>query len=202
MTEPDSASATAAETADILRFLHRFADLMSNGSNSDNLLRAARLLQAHIDLLKQTNELLRLERSRAEASAEARQTLEARGSAFEREILTLKSTLAEQQSRGRDIIAEMERRLAEFLQRAELAEAALAAAQAAPPATAFGCVAVPLSALQVAKAQFESLAQAFEKSGNIVSQVMCEASASSLDRVMLDAGVTGEDTDNRAQHAA
>ena len=38
MTESNAASPTAAETTDILRFLHRFADLMSNGSNSDNLL--------------------------------------------------------------------------------------------------------------------------------------------------------------------
>lgn len=202
MTGPNSASPTAAETADILRFLHRFADLMSNGSNSDNLLRAARMLQAHVDLLKQTNELLQAERSRGDASAEARQTLEARISAFEREIVMLKSGLAEQQSRSEDIVAEMERRLAEFLQRAEQAEAGQAAAQAASPAMAFGCIAVPLSALQVAKAQFESLARAFEASGNIVSQVMCEASASSLDRVMLDAGAAGDDTDNRSQHAA
>ena len=58
MTESNSAWPTAAETADVLRFLHRFADLMSNGNNSDNLLRAARMLQAHIDLLKESTELL------------------------------------------------------------------------------------------------------------------------------------------------
>jgi hypothetical protein len=94
----------------------------------------------------------------------------------------------------------MERRLAEFLQRAEVAEAALAAAQAAP-AIASHCIAVPLSVLQAAKAQFEALAQAFERSGNIVSQVMCEASASSLDRVIEDSGAAG-DAEDRAQDAA
>ena len=202
MTEPNSALPAAAETADILRFLHRFADLMSNGSNSENLLRAARMLESHIDLLKQTNDLLQAERLRGEASAEARQGLEARISAFEQEILALKSTLAEQQSRSEGIVAEMERRQSEFLQRAEQAEAALAAAQAASPAIAFGSIAVPLSILQVAKAQFEALAAAFEKSGNIVSQVMCEASATSLDRVMRDAGPADGDTGDHSQHAA
>jgi hypothetical protein len=197
MTESNPASPTAAETADTLRFLHRFADLMSNGSNSDNLLRAARMLQAHIDLLKQSEELLQVERLRGDASAQARQTLEARIAAFEHEILALTSAQAEQQSRSDGIVAEMERRLAEFLQRAEQAEAGLAAA---PPAMAFGCIAMPLSTLRVAKAQFESLARAFEKSGNIVSQVMCEASASSLDRVIVDAGA--DDADDRSQHAA
>jgi hypothetical protein len=201
MTEPSAASPTAAETTDILRFLHRFADLMSNGSNSDNLLRAARMLEAHINLLNQTSELLQVERLRGDASAEARQALEARIRAFEHEIQALKSGLAEQQSRSVGVVAEMERRQCEFLQRAEAAEAALAAAQAAP-AIAAHCIAVPLSTLQVAKAQFEALAQAFERSGNIVSQVMCEASASSLDRTILDAGAAGDDARDRSQHAA
>ena len=201
MTESNSAWPTAAEILDVLRFLRRFADLMSNGSNSDNLLRAARMLEAHIDLLKQSRELLGIERARGDASAEARKTLEARIGAFEHEILALKSKLAEQQSRNEGIVAEMERRLAEFLQRAEEAEAHLAALQEMPPAIAFGSIAVPLSALRVAKAQFESLAAAFEKSGNIVSQVMCEASASNLERIIQDSGVV-DDTEDRSQHAA
>jgi hypothetical protein len=201
MTEPNSAWPTAAETTDILRFLHRFADLMSNGSNSDNLLRAARMLEAHIDLLKETKELLQIERTRGDTGAEARKALEARIGAFEHEILALKSKLAEQRSRNDGIVAEMERRLAEFLQRAEKAEADLAAIQEMPAAIAFGSIAVPLSALRVAKAQFESLAAAFEKSGNIVSQVMCEASASNLERVIADSGAA-DDTEDRSQHAA
>ncbi|MGA7071848.1 hypothetical protein [Bradyrhizobium sp.] len=201
MTEPNSASPTAAETADILRFLHRFADLMSNGSNSDNLLRAAKMLEAHIALLRETQDLLQVERIKGDASAEARQALEARIGEFEQEILALKSGLTEQRSRNENIVAEMERRLAEFLHRAEEAEALLAAAVEAPPAMPFGCIAVPLAALRIAKTQFEALAAAFEKSGNIVSQAMCEASASSLDRVILDAGVA-DDADDRSQNAA
>jgi hypothetical protein len=201
MTESNPAWPTATETSDILRFLHRFADLMSNGSNSDNLLRAAKMLEAHIALLQEARDLLQAERIKGDASAEARKIGEARIAAFEREILTLKSGLAEQQSRNEGIVAEMERRLAEFLQRAEEAEARLAAAEEVAPAIPFGAVAVPLSALRIAKTQFELLAAAFEKSGNIVSQVMCEASASSLERVILDAGVT-DNAEGRSQHAA
>jgi hypothetical protein len=99
-----------------------------------------------------------------------------------------------------ELIAEMQREHGELQKHAEEAEAALAALQDASPAIPSGSIAVPLSALRVAKAQFESLALAFEKSGNIVSQVMCEASASSLDRVILDAGVTDEE--DRSRHAA
>ncbi len=201
MTETNPAWPDAAETTNILRFLHRFADLMSNGANSENLLCAARMLQAHIDLLKETKELLRIERASGDASAEARKALDDRIGAFEYEILGLKSRLAEQQSRNEFVVAEMERRQSEFLQRAEEAEARLASIEEQPPALAFGEIAVPTSALLVAKAQFEALAQAFERSGNIVSQVMCEASASSLDRVIVDAGAADEGED-RSQNAA
>lgn len=201
MPEPNPAWPTADETTNILRFLHRFADLMSNGSNAENLLSAAKMLEAHIDLLKETEALLRIERTRGDASAEVRRALEARIGAFEHEVLTLKSGLAEQKSRSELTVAELERRQSEFMQRAEEAEARLAALQAMPPAIAFGSIAVPLSTLRVAKTQFESLARAFEKSGNIVSQVMCEASASSLDRAILDAGGS-DNAEDHSQNAA
>jgi hypothetical protein len=200
MTEPLPALPAPAETTEILRFLHRFADLMSTGSNSDNLLRAARMLETHADLLKETTELLQLERIKGDAGAEMRKTLEARIDETEDEILALQAELSRQQSSANEMIVEMERRQGELSQRAEQAEAALAAVQDVPPAIPVGSIAIELSTLRVAKAQFESLAQAFEKSGNIVSQVMCEASASSLDRVIRDAGAA--ESGDRSQHAA
>jgi hypothetical protein len=201
MIESNQAWPTSAETTNILRFLHRFADLMSNGANSENLLCAARMLEAHIDLLSQTKALLQAEREKGDASAEARKALETGIAGFEQEILALRSKLAEQQSRSEVVLAEMERRQSEFMQRAAEAEARLAAFQEQPPAVALGSIAVPLSTLRLAKAQFESLALAFEKSGNIVSQVMCEASASSLDRAILDSGAADE-ADEKSQSAA
>jgi len=174
---------------------------MSTGSNSDNLLRAAGLLETQGNLLKEARELLQAERIRGDADAETRRALEGRIGELEREIPALQSRLAEQQSRADEIAAEMERRQGEFLQRAEEAEAHLAALREAPPEIPAGSVAVPLSTLRLAKAQFESLAALFEKSGNIVSQVMCEASASTLDRVIRDAA-GADDAENRAQDAA
>jgi hypothetical protein len=200
MIEPIPALPMAAETTEVLRFLHRFADLMSIGSNSDNLLRAARMLETHADLLKETRELLQVERIRGDASAEIRKTLEVRIGESEDEIFALKTELAKQQSSANEIIAEMGQRQSELLQRTEEAEAGLAAAEGAPPAVPFGFIAIPLATLRVARAQFESLARAFEKAGNIVSQVMCEASASSLERAILDAGVT--EVEDRSKHAA
>jgi hypothetical protein len=201
MTEPVPALPTPAETTEILRFLRRFADLMSTGSNSDNLLRAAETLEAHADLLKETRELLGVERIRGDAGAETRKALEARIGALGQEILALKSSLAEQRSSTDNIVAEMERRQSEFLRRAEEAEGHLTAVRQAPLALPSGAIAVPVSTLQVAKAQFESLAAAFEKSGNIVSQARCEASASHLERVIEDSGAA-DDTEDRSQSAA
>lgn len=201
MTDLISTLPTPDETADSLRFLRRFADLMSTGSNSDNLLRAAATLEAQADLLKEAREILAIERIRGDTNAETRKVLEARIGEFEHEILALKSRLAEQQSHADQIVAEMERRHDEFLLRAEQAEACARAIEEAPPAIPSGFIAVPLSTLRVAKAQFELLAAAFEKSGNIVSRVRCEASASHLDRVIVDSGAA-EDAEDRSQHAA
>jgi hypothetical protein len=109
----------------ILRFLHRFADLMSTGSNSENLLSAAKLLEANVT----------------------------------------RATAAEEQLRqARSDCAKAEQQLA-LLSRD-------------------GHVQVPISILRLAASQFQALARAFEKSGNVVSQAMCSASASTLERVL------------------
>jgi hypothetical protein len=109
----------------IKRFLLRFADLMSTGSNADNLLRAARLLEANINRANDAEQQLLKERSKC-ASLETQ-------------------------------VAELSRD---------------------------DHVHVPIAVLRLAATQFESLAAEFEKSGNVVSQVMCSASASTLKRAL------------------
>jgi len=85
-----SISPDAPEAAEILRFLHRFADLMSSGSNSGNLLRAAELLEANIEKVNEANEQLRVERGRCDANSELVKTLEDRAAGLEREMTALK----------------------------------------------------------------------------------------------------------------
>lgn len=108
----------------ITRFLLRFADLVS-GSNADNLLRAADLLEANVNRANDAEEQLLKERSNCAG-------LEAQLAALSRDDR----------------------------------------------------VQVPVSILRLAAAQFESLADEFGKSGNLVSQAMCSASASTLGRVL------------------
>jgi hypothetical protein len=124
-----------ADLEEITRFLHRFADLMSNGSNAENLLRAARLLEANVKRASEAEDLLRQERSN-------RASLESGIAGLKAQLAAIQGGLSE----GTHIL-------------------------------------VPVAILRLAASQFESLAGAFEKSGNIVSRAMCEASASTLARV-------------------
>jgi hypothetical protein len=126
----------STDLEEITRFLHRFADLMSKGSNAENLLRAAKLLEANVKRASEAENLLRQERSNC--------------ARLESGITDLRAQLAANQaglSQGNDVL-------------------------------------VPVSILRLAASQFESLAGAFERSGNVVSQAMCEASASTLARVL------------------
>jgi chromosome segregation ATPase len=209
MTVPIPAVQETPETAEILRFLHRFAELMSRGSNSENLLRAAQLLETQMDLVKESNELLSVERARGDAGSQLRKALEDKLAGLESEMTVLKSQLSECQLKLNEVTVEAEAKQneaetkqGELLRRAEEAERSLAAAhdELARSSATDTHVRVPVTSLRLAKAQFESLACAFEKAGNIVSQVMCEASATSLERVLVDAGAA--EAESRSRHAA
>jgi hypothetical protein len=108
---------------------------MSNGSNAENLLRAARLLEANVKRASEAESLLRQERSNCAG-------LESGIAVLKAQLATIQGGLSERTH-----------------------------------------VLVPVAILRLAASQFESLAGAFEKSGNVVSRAMCEASASTLARV-------------------
>jgi hypothetical protein len=98
---------------------------MSTGSNSENLLRAAQLLEATVRRAAQAEQQLRQTRSEC--------------ASLELQVAAL----------SRD-----------------------------------GHVQIPISVLRLAAAQFQALSRAFENSGNVVSQAMCSASASTLETVL------------------
>lgn len=105
------------------RFLLRFADLMSNGSNSANLLLAAELLES-----------------------------------YAKRAVSAETSLRDSQSRCSELESKM-------------------SALCDPDR-----VQLPRTLLQLAKTQFETLCSEFEKSGNVIGQAMCQASASTLAR--------------------
>ena len=103
--------------------------------------------------------------------------LEANCGIFENEIAGLKSEIAQLHATFNEAITDAARENVDLLCRAEQAEDRLAL-------VSDDHVTVPLSLLRLAAAQFNALAREFQKSGNIVSQVMCEASASTLNRIV------------------
>lgn len=192
-----------ADTEELTRFLHRFADLMSTGTNADNLLRAAKLLESQVDLARRSTEQLRAEKVRSNESLELCKLLEDKIAMLEGEILDLTASLNQKQSEFSDALIAAANERDRQASRAEQAEARLVAIEASLSRNAARRethIVVPITTLRLAEAQFKSLARAFEQSGNIVSQVMCEASASALDRAALEADAPL--SPDRPKHAA
>jgi predicted RNase H-like nuclease (RuvC/YqgF family) len=192
-----------ADTEELTRFLHRFADLMSNGTNAENLLRAAKLLESQVDLARKSSEQLRAEQARSKDSLELCKLLEDKIAMLESEILDLTTSLTNKQRESSDALIAATNERDRQASRAEQAEARLATIEASLSRNAARSethIVVPIATLRLAEAQFMSLARAFEQSGNIVSQVMCEASASALDRAALEADAPL--SADRPKHAA
>jgi hypothetical protein len=171
----------------LVRFLNRFADLMSIGSNAENLLRAAQLLEINSKRATETEALLREECNRSATHLAFSRLLQANCDIFESEIAGLKSEIAQLHATLNEAVTGAARENADLLRRAEQAETELAAVAGEPSrdvAVSDDHVTVPLSLLRLAAAQFNALAREFQKSGHIVSQVMCEASASTLNRIV------------------
>jgi hypothetical protein len=176
------------EVENLVRFLNRFADLMSIGSNADHLLRAAQLLEINSKRAKDAEMLLREECNKSATHLAYSNLLEANCDVFQNEIAGLQSEIAQLHATFNEALIDAARDNADALRRAEQAEMELLALRSVPTprevAVGADHVQVPLSLLRLASAQFNALARDFEKSGNIVSQVMCEASASTLNRIV------------------
>jgi chromosome condensin MukBEF ATPase and DNA-binding subunit MukB len=155
---------------EIVRFLRRFADLMSSGHNSDHLLCAAQLIETLTKRLKEAEELAQEEQKKSENNLQLHMRAEA-------SCANLKSQMAEVEAK----LAEQQCRLNEATIDAATKEHAL----------------VPISALRHAEALFAALAS---EACDVVSRVMCEAGASSLDRMILES--TAPSPGRTSRHAA
>jgi hypothetical protein len=179
-----SSAPQISEVEYLVRFLNRFADLMSIGSNAENLLRAAQLLEINSTRASEAEHLLGEECHKSATYLAFSRLLEANCGVFENEIASLKSEIAQLHATFNEAITDAARENADLSRRAEQAETELAAIATESLGDAADHVTVPLSLLRLAAAQFNALAREFRKSGQIVSQVMCEASASTLNRVV------------------
>jgi len=103
----------------LIRFLSRFADLMSIGSNAENLLRAAQLLEINSTRATEAERLLREECHKSAAYLAFSRLLEANCGIFENEIAGLKSEIAQLHATFNEAITDAARENADLLRRAE-----------------------------------------------------------------------------------
>ncbi len=188
----------------IVRFLRRFADLMSTGHNADHLLHAANLIETLLKRVSDVEELVLQEQARSEENLQLRNSAEADCVNLRKEIAEAKAKVAEQQSKLDEAIINAAEEQQRLLDRAERAEAQMAMteselAKAQHRLAAFGDdqVLVPISTLRNAEALFEVLAR---EAADVVSQAMCKVGASTLDRIILESAAPSSDRASR--HAA
>jgi hypothetical protein len=193
-------SLTPNSVAETIDFLRRLASMMSGGRNAEMLLQAA----VHIEQLGRralsAEQLFHAQQEESTVNAELRQAAELAADRLIVEVDGLKTELV-----AHARLAEAEHlRLAEEAQqlteetqhltaRVEDAEARLARANAeieglrsALAARNAATVAVPVHTLRLARAQFNHLARGFARSGDLISQTICEIGGCALEQALTD----------------
>jgi len=205
-----AASALASEnTQEVTDFLRRLAGMMAGGRNAEQLLDAAGLIEALTRRAASAEQLFRDLQEDHTKNLELREVAELAGDNLIAEMAQLRTQLADNERRAEDEIALLKQQLAERETEAERdraahAEEALrlqAIAQEAqvqlsvanamidelgnPVGTTDDSVAiVPMQALQTARDQFAYLAHGFAKSGDLISQTICEVGACAIDKAL------------------
>jgi hypothetical protein len=184
--------------AESIDFLRRLASMMSGGRNAEMLLQAA----AHIEQLGRralsAEQLFHAEHQESANNAELRRAAEFAADRLIVEVDGLKTELivhARLAEAEHTRHAEEAQRLTEETQhlsaRAEDAETRLAQANAeiaqlrdTLEARNDSTVAVPVHTLRLARAQFSHLARGFARSGDLISQTICEIGGCALDQAI------------------
>src|SRR5215471_13361890 len=214
---PAAAVALPSETnPELIDFLRRLASMMAGGRNAEMLLEAATTIET-LSRRATTAEQLHQDLKEDHAkNLELRQVAELAADNLIAEIAALKTQLAESEQKAGAEIAALKAEIEESKARAEQDRATVAAevlrlqavAQAMqlqlaganatieelrnPDKTIDASVAVvPVQALQTARDQFTYLAKGFARSGDLVSQTICEVGACAIDKAL--AGNTSED---------
>jgi hypothetical protein len=184
--------------AETLDFLRRLASMMSGGRNAEMLLQAASHIEALGRRALSAEQLFHAQQEENAENAALRQAAELAAGRLTLEVDDLKAELL-----AHARLAEVEHlRLAEEARHstdetlrlnalAEDAEARLARANAeieglrgALEARSAAMVTVPIHTLRLARAQFNHLAHGFARSGDLISQTICEIGGSAIDQAI------------------
>lgn len=177
---------------DTAKFLRRFSELISVGQSASYLRHAAGLIEDLIARVRQAEDLVREQQLVSETYLAQRRSAElelqsARADLFEikaaQTVESLKlrlagNSFAEQRQALSDRCEETEAKLAEVsgeLQRLQARFSGVGDTHAV----------VAVSVLELLRAQFTSLANEFKKSGDTVSDVMCEIGVRMIDQALV-----------------
>ena len=179
------------ENSETVDFLRRLASMMSGGKNAEMLLGAAGIIEALTDRAVTAERLWGEQRDERDSNHQWRETAEIAVQNLNSEAAALRARLAEaarQAEIDRASFAEEAHRLSA---RAEDAESRLAKVNAEfdELRTPFAelsdtVVAVPTEQLRLARAQFDFLADGFAKSGDVISQTICEIGRCAIEQAL------------------
>jgi chromosome segregation ATPase len=204
-----SSPPTSDTTKEVTDFLRRLASMMTGGRNAETLLEAAGIIETLSGRATSAEELLRNLQEDHAKNLELRQVAELASDNLIAEIAAMKAQLAESERKAEAEIAALKTALAESDAQAEkdrttfaeeslrlqaeaeglqvmLDEANAALEELRNPAkTIDNSVAiVPVQALETARDQFEFLAKGFAKSGDLISQTICEVGACAIEKAL------------------
>ena len=179
------------ENQEIIDFLRRLASMLTGGRNAEMLLEAAQAIEALAQRALAAERLYEAQQEDHARNLELREVSELASDQIIAEVASLKTRIAEsaqQAERERTGFAEATRRLEAELEvaRAQLAQASAELDELREAATAIdhSIAIVPVESLQLARTQFDFLAAGFARSGDVISQTICQIGACAIDKAL------------------
>jgi hypothetical protein len=195
------------ENQEIIDFLRRLASMLTGGRNAEMLQQAASIIETLTQRTIAAEQLCLNEQEEHAKSRELREAADRSAETLRAEIMSLTAQLAEttrQAENERTFFAEETRRLQAQVQdadaelakasaeltkaSAELAKASAELEELRKPVTGIddSIAIVPVDSLQLARTQFDFLAAGFAKTGDVISQTICQIGACAIDKALAD----------------
>ena len=181
------------ENQEIIDFLRRLASMLTGGRNAEMLQQAASIIETLTQRAITAEQLCLNEQEEHAKSRELREAADRSAETLRAEIVSLTAQLTEttrQAESERTFFAEESRSLQARIQDAdaELAKASAELEELREPVTGIddSIAIVPVDSLQLARTQFDFLAAGFAKTGDVISQTICQIGACAIDKALAD----------------
>ena len=202
------------ENQEIIDFLRRLASMLTGGRNAEMLQQAASIIETLTHRAIAAEQLCLNEQEEHAKSRELREAADRSAETLRAEIMSLTAQLTETtrqaesersffaeethslQARVQDADAELAKAGAELAKAgaeltkasADLAKASAELDELREPVTGIDdtIAIVPVDSLQLARTQFDFLAAGFAKTGDVISQTICQIGACAIDKALAD----------------